>query len=135
MQEELDEAVQFCDLMVVGHPEDALDRSKRAKNFYALDVGRLVVALRRYREVDQSYFGHSPQLPKVTTRAARHSLAPFALEFTVAMCPLQIPPVSRKDCCVQELVKRKTVDGVIAKLKLELAAITQARNSREGLGN
>lgn len=65
VQEELDEALQFCDLMVVGHPEDALDRAKRAKNFYALDMGRLVVALRRYREVDHRFFGHSPQLPKV----------------------------------------------------------------------
>lgn len=69
LQEELDEAVQFCDLMVVGHPEDALDGAKRAKSFYALDMGRLVVALRRYREVDQSLFGHNPQLPKVNQRA------------------------------------------------------------------
>lgn len=67
--------------MVVGHPEDALDRAKRAKNFYALDMGRLVVALRRYREVDHRYFGHSPQLPKVgpytkqlLCKCAKHAL-------------------------------------------------------------
>ena len=50
---------------MVGHPEDAVDRAKRAKYFPALDVGCLVVALRRYREVDQRYFSHGPALPKV----------------------------------------------------------------------
>lgn len=111
MQEDLLEAVQFCELFVVGHPEDAVDPSKRAQYFSALNMDRLIVALRRYREVDQPTFGRGPQLPKVSMcrnivqckRSSRFRERAAGDSFVFD--------------CVQDLVKRKTVEGVIKKLK------------------
>ena len=66
-QDELDEAAQFCEMLVTGGAEDAADPAKRRVRFPALQPGRLAAALARYREADANSFsvGSHPRMPRV----------------------------------------------------------------------
>ena len=61
-QAELAEALQFCELFVLGHPENVGKPGVRETMFPALAKPRLIVALKRYRDV-HTHFQHGHGLP------------------------------------------------------------------------
>ena len=67
LQAELAEALQICELFVLGHPEEVAKPGVRKLMFPALDEKRLIVALKRYRDVHPHFqTGHG--LPGLQVR-------------------------------------------------------------------
>ena len=80
LQAELGESLNFCELFVLGHFDDLVKTHIRETMFPALDKKRLVMALKRYRDV-HSHFQAGRDLPGLQVLARAVTAAP-------AMCVL-----------------------------------------------
>ena len=105
------EALQFCELFVLGRPEDIANPGARERMFPALDKKRLIAALRRYRDVHPHFHsGHGLPGLQVCLEPAFHALHLFRGVLPAHDCLIRLS---------QAVVKRSTIDATIKKLQAE----------------